>query len=97
MILSVSLLFMALSSAAVAPFSKWITYTYVVLPMLGLGVGAAALVMAMRKKVTSRPLLREDLVQPWLPENGGASTSAVMNGDQKPLLGGARNTFKKKA
>lgn len=91
-ILSVSLMFMSLSSAAVAPFSKWISYAYVVLPMLGLGVGAAALVMAMGKKVTSRPLLRPDLVEPWLPENGRPSTSAA-NGINEPLLG-ARKPLK---
>lgn len=95
MIISMSLMFMSMSSAAVAPFSKWITYRYVVLPMMGLGVGAAALVLAMGKKVTSRPLLRPDLVEPWLPENGGASTSAgVDNGEAEPLLGGSRHTFK---
>lgn len=85
-LLSVSLLLMSLSSAAVAPFSKWITYLYVVLPTLGLSVGAAALVLAMGKKVTSRPRLRPDQVEPWLPENGGASTSAAAGAANEPLL-----------
>jgi hypothetical protein len=78
---------MSFSAALVAPFSEWITYLYVVAPMLAFGVGAAALVFALGKKVTSRPILRPDLVQPWLYDDSGASSSTA-DGLTEPLLSG---------
>lgn len=66
-LVAVAALLLSLSSAAVAPFSRRITFLYTALPLLGVAVGSTALINVFGARVTCRPLLRPDLVQPWLP------------------------------
>eukprot|EP00892_Ulva_mutabilis_P011567 jgi/Ulvmu1/8783/UM048_0038.1 len=66
-LLAVAFLVLALSSAAVAPYSRRITFLYTVLPLLVLAAACAGIVNLFGTRVTCRPLLRPDLVQPWLP------------------------------
>lgn len=66
-LLALAALLLALSSAAVAPYSRRITLLYTTLPLLGVMAGCVAVVNLFGTRVTCRPLLRPDLVQPWLP------------------------------
>lgn len=74
---AVAFLLLALSSAAVAPYSRRISFLYVTLPLLAAAGGCVFVVNLFGTKVTCRPLLRPDLVQPWLPAQpriGGFAT-----------------------
>ena len=73
-LLAAALITTSLISLIVAPISRRVSVFNATLPMLAAGVACFGVVLAMGKKVVCAPVLRPDLVQPWLPtENGKAA------------------------
>lgn len=68
-LLAAALVATSLVSLLVAPLSRHVSVLRTTLPMLAAGLACFGAVLALGGRVVCRPVLRPDLVQPWLPES----------------------------